>query len=122
MSLSRNFVVTTLYQGSTQFVRGAIVVVEEFVGRVIVGETFGLSIPSEHCFGLECDVGDECRGGAAMAGLDVTIAFRPALDAVKEVARVERRVAAIAAGFDFFRFNQGPGVGSIEAVRFASQR
>ena len=88
----------------------------------MVRKPFGPRVPFQKRFSLESDVGQQSGGGAAMAGFDVTIAFGAALDAIQEISRMERGIAAIALDSDFLRLNERLGVGMIAAVGLAIER
>ena len=64
----------------------AILVVQELVGLVAVGEPFGLGVPVEPLAGGQRDVRQVGEGGRAVALLDVGVGPLAALDAVEEVA------------------------------------
>ena len=64
----------------------AILVVQELVGLVAIGEALGLRVPIEPFAGGQRDIGQVGEGGRAVALLDVGIGALAALDAVEEVA------------------------------------
>jgi len=79
----------------------AVIVSEEFVGLIAVGEAFGFGIPFKVEFGV---IGDVCQQGsasAAVANLNVAIAWLPALHTIKKIARVLSSVATVLAGSFF---------------------
>ncbi len=68
--------------------RLAILVVEQLVGGVVVGEALGLRVPVQAGLGGQGDVGEQGVGGRAMALLDVAVRLLARLDAIEEVPRV----------------------------------
>ena len=68
----------------------SMVVVEQVVGRLVVGDPLGLGVPVEPGPGGQRDVGQVGEGRRAMAFLDVGVRPASGLDAVEEVAGVVR--------------------------------
>ena len=101
---------------------GAIFVIQQAVRRIVVGESLSPPIPFQKGFGLESDICQQSRCGAAMTGFDIAIAFGAALDAIKEISRMQDRVAAIALDGHLLRLDQWFGIGTITAVRPAIER
>src|SRR5689334_10576232 len=66
----------------------AILVVEEGVGGVAVGDALGLAVPGEAGLGGQGEVAQEGVGGRTVAFLDVAVGRLPRLDAIEEVAGV----------------------------------
>src|SRR5262249_48675341 len=72
--------------GSRQAPRLAILVVQQLIGCVTVGEPLGLRVPIQPRSGCKRDVGQMRKGGRSMALFDVRVWFLPALHAVEEAS------------------------------------
>src|SRR5690349_1475039 len=58
----------------------------------MVNKPFGLRVPIQDAAGLQGDIGQQRGRGAAVADLDVAIAFGAALNAVQKIACMRCRV------------------------------
>src|SRR3954465_15419707 len=68
--------------------RLAILVVQQLVGGVVIGDALGLAVPGEAGLGGQRDIGQEGVGGRAVALLDVAVGLLARLHAIEEVAGV----------------------------------
>ena len=96
-------------------------VVEEFVGSLMVGDSLSLPIPFKPGFGVISDVGQQGGAGAAMADLNVARALLPTLDAVQEIASVGDGVAGGITS-NLFGFDKRLSTGTILLLRIARER
>src|SRR5690349_6549601 len=102
-TLARN-IATSLSKDLTELIRRSILIRQEPVGCVVVGEFLRASVPLEHAVRLMGDVPQQRGCGRNMADLDVGVAFSAALYAVEEIPGMRlRALHAFTLGFGLHR-------------------